>query len=83
MTSRCTTAWKVQLSYLIAEQLDLVGSFVEAIDGDGTTRYTVSNIPTSCEGVARALRFNNCVPHPTWLGKKELFLQGYRPIPQF
>lgn len=73
---------EVQLSYLIAEQLDLVGSFVEVIDGGGTTRYTVSNIPTSCEGVARALRFNNCVPHPTWLGKKELFLQGYRPIPQ-
>lgn len=73
---------EAQLSHLIAERLDLVGSFVEVIDGDGTTRYTVSNIPTSCEGVARALRFNNCVPHPTWLGKKELFLQGYRPIPQ-
>ena len=73
---------EVQLSHLIAERLDLVGSFVEVIDGGGTTRYTVSNIPTSCEGVARALRFNNCVPHPTWLGKKELFLQDYRPIPQ-
>ena len=73
---------EVQLSHLIAERLDLVGSYVEVIDEQGATRYTVNNIPTSCEGVARALRYNNCVPHPTWLGKKELFLQGYRPIPQ-
>lgn len=73
---------ELQFSHLKTEGFDLVGSYVEVIDEDGITRYTVNNIPTSSEGVSRALRYNNCVPHPTWFGKKELFQLGYRSIPQ-
>lgn len=70
-----------QLSYLRSFELDLVGSAMTVIDETGQTLYAAESIPHSPDAVAKALRFNNCVPHPTWLGKREVFSQGYRQIP--
>lgn len=70
-----------QLSYLRNNKLDLVGSGMTVIDEDGTELYPVDNLPESSDSVTKALHFNNCVPHPTWFGKKEVFLQKYRLVP--
>lgn len=70
-----------QLAYLKDHELDLVGSAMTVINESGNPQYSVDSLPQSPTAVAKALRFNNCVPHPTWLGNHKLFSQLYRVIP--
>lgn len=70
-----------QLEYLKENGLDLVGSYLNAVDEEGETLYLVNSIPTKSKSVNRALRIRNCVPHPAWLGKRAVFELGYRDIP--
>lgn len=70
-----------QLEYLKENDLDLVGSYLNAVDEEGETLYLVNSIPTKSKSVKRALRIRNCVPHPAWLGKRAVFELGYRDIP--
>lgn len=51
------------------------------IDDLGHEMYRAEGIPTSPDAVNRALRWNNCVPHPTWFGKRAVFENGYRQFP--
>lgn len=69
-----------QLNYLNANNLDLVGAYVDIIDHDGNYLYTVNNVPVKSEQVKNALRWNNVVPHPTWFGTKDIFSQFYREL---
>ena len=48
-----------QLSYLEEHELDLVGSYLNAIDEDGSQLYLVDSIPSSSEGVRRSLMIRN------------------------
>lgn len=70
-----------QLSYLEEHELDLVGSYLNAIDEDGSQLYLVDSIPSSSEGVRRSLMIRNCVPHPSWFGRRSVFEMGYRSVP--
>lgn len=69
-----------QLAYLEEHELDLVGSYLTAIDEDGNRLYLVDSIPTSSKGVKRSLMIRNCVPHPSWFGRRSVFEMGYRPV---
>ena len=69
-----------QLAYLEEHELDLVGSYLTAIDEDGNRLYLVDSIPTSGKGVKRSLMIRNCVPHPSWFGRRSVFEMGYRPV---
>lgn len=70
-----------QLSYLVDNNLDLIGCYVKVIDEKGDELFSVQNIPTENKQLMKAIRWNNCIPHPTWFGKKEFFNLGYRNIP--
>lgn len=70
-----------QLSYLEENGLDLVGSYLNAIDENGEVLYLVDSIPVKSESVKRALKIRNCVPHPSWFGKRAVFELGYREVP--
>lgn len=70
-----------QLSFLTSNELDLVGGRMSIIDESGAYLYDIPQPPITPNAVNRALRWNNCVPHPTWLGKVSAFAQGYREIP--
>lgn len=70
-----------QLYYLKENGLDLVGSYLNAINEKGEVLYLVDSIPRKRESVKRALKIRNCVPHPSWLGKREIFELGYRAVP--
>ncbi len=72
---------KTQLTFLTEHDLDLIGGRMTVVDEDGNDLYDIPQPPVNPESVARALRWNNCVPHPTWFGKKTLFQQSYRTIP--
>ena len=70
-----------QLRLLVDGGYDLVGGGVDVIDAHDGLLYHARKLPESTEAVRRALRWNNCVPHPTWFGRRWVFEQGYRQIP--
>lgn len=70
----------VQKRMIDEEGFDLVGGTMRVVSDDGSYLY-LAKVPTSSRAVARSLVWNNCVPHPTWFGRKEVFCQGYREIP--
>lgn len=72
---------ELQLSFLKAHDFDLVGGFMHVIDETGEPLYLIDSVPQSADGIANGLRWNNCVPHPTWFGKRCVFEQRYRPVP--
>ena len=72
---------ETQLSYLLEHGLDLIGGRMNVMSEQGTILYTTPELPQSPEKVRTALRWNNCLPHPTWFGKRTVFAQQYRDIP--
>lgn len=70
-----------QLYFLIANNLDLVGGRTEVINEKSKALYSTPQLPQYPKQIKRALQWNNCVPHPTWLGKRFIFEQGYRNMP--
>ena len=70
-----------QLAYLLEHDLDLIGSRVNVVDAEGAFLYTTPQPPCTPEKVAKALKWNNCLAHPTWFGKRKVFDQRYREIP--
>lgn len=71
---------EVQVNALNTNNLDLIGGEMDVIDENGCFLYSVQ-LPLSFKYVNSALRWNNCVPHPTWLGKRSVFLKKYRNFP--
>ena len=70
-----------QLKYLKENELDLVGSWYDTFIDD------VESVEGECvhyrtEDIHNTLRIASCLPHPTWLGKREVFIynKGYRDI---
>lgn len=51
------------------------------MDETGKDLYAIPQPPMEPKFVEKALRWNNCVPHPTWFGTKSVFASGYRNIP--
>lgn len=72
---------ETQLGYIEQNNFDLIGSYLEVIDQNGKPQYNVNNIPTNNDRIIKAMRWNNCMPHPSWFGKKEVFERGYRHMP--
>lgn len=75
------TRLEAQLNELKSRGLDLIGGGMQIIDENARPLYKVDNLPTKPNSISKALRWNNCVPHPTWFGKRETFAQKYRNIP--
>ena len=66
---------------LIDDGCGLVGGVLEVIDQNENLLYVAEGLPLEAKQISKALRWNNCVPHPSWFGKKEVFESGYRDIP--
>lgn len=71
-----------ELTYMKTYGLDLVGCMTRRIDSSGNVINELTNISKSSAYLAKKLRFDNCIAHPTWLLRKELYdtLKGYRDI---
>ncbi len=72
-----------QLKFLIENHLDLVGCYVECVNEQGETIYFLKSMPSFDDDIKKKIIYNNPLVHPTWLGKKTVFMEnkGYRPIP--
>lgn len=75
---------EAQLEYLKQNDLDLVGALVERIDESGERLPGLESRHYSSAVIMKSLRISNCVPHPTWLLKREVYtaLGGYRDMPR-
>lgn len=71
---------EIQVNTLNKDNLDLIGGEMDVVDEAGCFQYSVQ-LPLECKHVNQALRWNNCVPHPTWLGKRSVFQKKYRNFP--
>lgn len=71
-----------QLKYLKDNNLDLIGSGVVCIDEEENEITTLNNLPKDNESFKKRVIYNNCMPHPTWFGKAEVFKdnRGYRDV---
>lgn len=72
-----------QMEYLEKNHYDLIGGITEMINENGSLLYSIKNVPTDPKKINKALRYSQCIAHPTWLGKKEVFEKnaGYRHMP--
>ena len=72
-----------QLEYIKKNQYDLIGGITQMIDEEGNSIFSIQKVPTDFNKIKKALRYGQCIAHPTLLGRKELFdcLNGYRNIP--
>ena len=71
-----------QLEYLLKNNLDIVGGFYRDISVDGDLLDIVKN-PVKSKSVAKTLKCRNCVGHPTFFVKRDVYktLNGYDDIP--
>ena len=71
-----------QLLFLQEGNYDLVASKVIKIDESGAPIADVDKTTWNEKKIKTMLRVMNVIPHPTWLGKREVFAQlnGYRNI---
>ena len=74
---------EAQLTYLIKGDYDFIGGLPQVISDNGEPLFGIARVPDNPKHVLRALRYGQCVAHPTWLAKKAVFdaLGGYRSIP--
>lgn len=62
-----------QLAFLENNGLDLCGSYVQTIDENNHVIQNIVKVPYSSDKIQRCLEMNNCVFHPTWFARKEVF----------
>lgn len=71
-----------QVRFLIRNQCDLVGGYIQLIDENCNIMQNRTNYPVNNAAIKRLLLIKNCIPHPTWIFRRELAIkiQGYRDI---
>lgn len=79
----CPSRIQDELLYLQNNRLDMVGSYIEAIDENGKTIKPLMRFPKNHNQIVKFMRWGSCICHPTWLLKREACfeLQGYRKTP--
>ena len=72
-----------QMEYLEKNHYDLIGGITEMINENGSLLYSIKSVPADPKKINKALRYSQCIAHPTWLGRKEVFEKnaGYRHMP--
>lgn len=69
-----------QLAYLVDNKLDLCSSLLITIDMQGKVINRTSEVHYSSEQINQLLNFRSPMAHPTWFGRRQVFLDlgGYR-----
>lgn len=68
--------------YLKNHNLDLVGTWIHLIDSQNN-KIGELKFPITSKGINQHIKLGGCIAHPSWMGKREVFveLNGYRSIP--
>lgn len=72
-----------QMIFLRQSHSDIVGGYIDLIDEEDNFVRKRKDFPLKDKYIREMLYYRDCIPHPTWFVKKELYdkLQGYRNIP--
>lgn len=75
---------EAQLQFLREHDLDLVGTRKHCINESGKLIPNSESTYYSPKAVMKRLRMHDCLPHSTWLAKKEVYdrVGGYRDMPR-
>lgn len=70
-----------QLDFLTKNNLDFVGSYITTVKETGE-KIKILKCPRKNAQIIKCLKLRNCMKHPTWFLKKEVYdkLNGYRNI---
>lgn len=73
---------EVQYKYMQEKCLDMVGADIQFINEVGDVTVEHFHFPTTQDQILLNIKYGNCLAHPTWLVKKELYLDlhGYRNV---
>jgi len=68
-----------EMNKIREECLDIVAGCVRVIDDNGKPLYNMDNLPLEHNKIVKKMRVNNCMPHPTWFLKRDVYLSlnGY------
>lgn len=71
-----------QMHKILEKKLDLVAGCVRVINDKGAPLYYMDKLPLEHVDIAKKLRVNNCMPHPTWILRKDMYINlgGYADI---
>lgn len=71
-----------QLRFLKENKLDIVGGDIARIDEDDNVIQKYMHFPSTDKKIRKYIAWGSCMPHPTWLVKKDVYMQlgGYRDI---
>lgn len=70
-----------EVKFLEKNKLDLVATNIMDMDMSGELTGKGTNYPTTNDKIEKYLKYGSCLPHPTWLGKKNVFLENpYSPL---
>lgn len=71
-----------QIAYLQKKNLELVGAETRRIDEEGNIVVPSTNKSRSSRYIQKVIKYENCIAHPSWLAKKEVYdkLLGYRDL---
>lgn len=71
-----------QVNYLKSNNYDLIGGMIRKIDENGSFISNEVRFQFQYEKIKKIIRYGNQFAHPTFLGKREVFVElGYRQIP--
>lgn len=77
------TRLETQLSYMREHGSDVISCDVRVIDEKDAVIQHMSGLPSTDAKIKKKLRINNCLPHPGWMVRSEVYrsLEGYRNTP--
>lgn len=69
-----------ELAYLLDNNYDLVASNIININEDGNIISGTTTFPTNNRDICYYYKYGTCLPHPTWLARRNVFIEnnGYR-----
>lgn len=71
-----------EICYLKTNDLDIVGADIQLIDDNDVVIKDRMHFPTTDSLARKYINYGNCMAHPTWLAKKDVYekLGGYREV---
>lgn len=70
-----------EVKFLEKNKLDLVATNIMDMDMSGELTGKGTNYPATNNKIKKYLKYGSCLPHPTWLGRRSLFLENpYSPL---
>lgn len=71
-----------QIRKITTDRLDIVAGCVRVVNDQGKPLYSMNDLPLTHKDIVKKMRVNNCMPHPTWILRRDAYINlgGYADI---